>query len=80
MAAAVPNFAWLEVRVSPTEDLNFYNDELFPVQPKLIGSRFPVPDTPGLGIEFNEELAASQTFKFWESPRLYRRDGSLTNW
>lgn len=80
LAAAVANFAWLEVRVSPTENLRFYDDEMFPVQPKLDGSRFPIPDTPGLGVEFNETLAQEQAFKFWEAPRLYRRDGSVTNW
>ncbi|TEU15686.1 MAG: mandelate racemase/muconate lactonizing enzyme family protein [Anaerolineales bacterium] len=79
LAAAVPNFAWLEARVSPTEQrtLNF---DLFPVQPELVGARFPVPDTPGLGVEFNEELAASQSYKFSEAPHLHRRDGSHTNW
>jgi galactonate dehydratase len=80
LAAAVPNFAWLEVRVSPTEELKFYDEELFPIQPKLEGARFPVPDTPGLGVEFNEDLATQQTFKFWEAPHLRRRDGSYTNW
>jgi galactonate dehydratase len=80
LAAAVPNFAWLEVRVSPTEELNFYDEVLFPVQPKLEGSRFLVPDSPGLGVEFNEELATRQTFQFWEAPHLRRRDGSYTNW
>ena len=80
LAAAVPNFAWLEVRVSPTEDLKFYDDDLFPVQPKLDGNWFPVPDAPGLGVEFNEELAQTQEFKFWEPPHLHRRDGSYTNW
>jgi galactonate dehydratase len=80
LAAAVTNFAWLEVRVSPTEELKFYDEEIFPVQPKLEGSRFPVPDTPGLGVEFNEALASQQTFKFWEPPHLRRRDGSYTNW
>ncbi|MBM3241697.1 mandelate racemase/muconate lactonizing enzyme family protein [Candidatus Poribacteria bacterium] len=80
LAAAVPNFAWLEVRVSPTEASGFYDEEIFPVQPKLEGARFVVPDMPGLGVEFNEELAAKQTFKFWEAPHLRRRDGSYTNW
>jgi len=80
LAAAVPNFAWLEVRVSPTENAGRYDDELFPVQPKLEGDRFVVPDAPGLGVEFNEELASEQTFKFWEAPHLRRRDGSHTNW
>jgi galactonate dehydratase len=80
LAAAVPNFAWLEVRVSPTEELKFYDEELFPVQPKLEGAWFPVPDAPGLGVEFNEKLAQTQAFKFWEAPHLRRRDGSYTNW
>src|SRR5712692_8259821 len=51
LAAAVPNFAWLEVRTSPTEQLGFDNAELFPVQPRIEGNRFPVPDLPGLGVE-----------------------------
>jgi galactonate dehydratase len=80
LAAAVPNFAWLEVRVSPTENLGFDNTDLFPTQISFDGSRLVVPDTPGLGVEFNEELAAQQAFKFWEAPHLRRRDGSYTNW
>ena len=80
LSAAVTNFAWLEVRTSPTENLNFYDDDLFPVQPKLDGAFFPVPDAPGLGVEVNEELAQKQAFKFWEAPHLHRHDGSYTNW
>ncbi len=80
LAAAIPNFAWLEVRSSPTENLNFYNDDLFPLQPQQDGARFVVPDVPGLGVEVNEELAQKQAFKFWEAPHLHRRDGSFTNW
>jgi galactonate dehydratase len=79
MAAAVPNFSWVEVRVSPTENLGFDNSEMFPVQLKLEGSRFPVPDGPGLGVEFNEELAKSREFKFAQGTHLHRRDGSYTN-
>ncbi|MCA9839691.1 MAG: mandelate racemase/muconate lactonizing enzyme family protein [Trueperaceae bacterium] len=80
LAAAVPNFSWLEVRTSPTETLKFSDADIFPVQPGLEGSRFPVPDTPGLGVEVNEELIKKQSFKFWEAPRLKKRDGSYTNW
>ena len=79
LAAAVPNFSWMEVRVSPTEQGGFYDEELFPVQIKLEGSRFPVPDGPGLGVDFNEELANEQTFKFSPERFLRRGDGSLTN-
>lgn len=80
LAAAVANFAWLEVRTSPTEKLGFDDSELFPVQPRLDGTRFPVPDAPGLGVEFNETLAARREFQFWEAPHLHRADGSYTNW
>lgn len=80
LAAAVSNFAWLEVRVSPTEDLKAYDQDLFPVQPHLEGNSFPLPTAPGLGVEFNEELAQKQQFEFWEPPHLHRRDGSYTNW
>ena len=80
LAAAVPNFAWLEARRSPTERLGHDDSDLFPVQPVPEGSWFPVTDTPGLGVEFNEELAAEQAFAFSESPHLRRRDGSHTNW
>lgn len=86
LAAAVPNFAWLEVRTTQTENLYYGQDGvneadlLFPVQPRLEGTSFPVPEAPGLGIEFDEKLAQSQTWKFWEAPHWKRRDGSVTNW
>ncbi|MFH1569547.1 MAG: mandelate racemase/muconate lactonizing enzyme family protein [Gemmatimonadota bacterium] len=80
LGAAVPNLAWLEARVSPTEASTSQDAELFPVQLKLEGDRFPVPDGPGLGVEVDEALVAAQAFKFWEAPHLRRRDGSYTNW
>jgi galactonate dehydratase len=79
LAAASPNFAWLEARATPTENWTLDYD-LFPVQPELEGTWFRVPDGPGLGVEFNEELAASRPFQFAEAVHLYRRDGSYTNW
>ena len=80
LAAAVPNFSWLEVRVSPTEQMGFFDDTIFPVQHKLEGSRFVVSDAPGLGVEVNEEYIQRQEFKFAEPPHLRKRDGSVTNW
>ena len=80
LAAAVTNFAWLEIRVSPTEASGHYDEDLFPVQLKLDGASIPVPEGPGLGVEVNEELVTSQTYKFSEPPHLRRRDGSHTNW
>ncbi|MFT5195036.1 MAG: galactonate dehydratase [Cellvibrionaceae bacterium] len=86
MAAATPNFAWLEVRTTQTENLYYGQDGvneadlMFPEQPRLVGNSFPVPDKPGLGVELNEELAKSQEWKFWEAPHYRRNDGSVNNW
>ncbi len=86
LAAAVPNFAWLEVRATQTENL-YYGDTgvdeaaaLFPVRPHLVGNAFPVPTTPGLGVELDEALAQSQMWRFWEAPHWRRGDGSVQNW
>ncbi|MEZ2331283.1 mandelate racemase/muconate lactonizing enzyme family protein [Mesorhizobium sp. RCC_202] len=79
LAAAVPNFAWLETR-APERKLGFDNSEFFSVQPRLDGPDYPVSDLPGLGVEVNEAAIQAQSFRFWEAPHLKRRDGSVTNW
>jgi galactonate dehydratase len=79
LAAAVPNFAWLETR-APEAKLGFDNTDFFPVQPRLDGPCYPVSTLPGLGVEVNEHAIAAQSFRFWEAPHLRRRDGSVTNW
>ncbi len=78
LAAAIPNFSWMEIRASPTEE--FFDNSMFPRQLKLKGDRIILPDSPGLGVSFNEEAAQEQKFKFWEAPHLSRTDGSHTNW
>ncbi|MBL8045063.1 MAG: mandelate racemase/muconate lactonizing enzyme family protein [Anaerolineales bacterium] len=86
LAAAVPNFAWLEVRTTQTENLYYGQagideaEALFPAQPRLVGNSFPVPTAPGLGVEIDEKRALAQEWKFWEAPHWKRRDGSVTNW
>jgi galactonate dehydratase len=75
LGAAVPNFAWLEVRAREFT----FSREMFPVQHELDGTSFPLPEGPGLGVEFNEEMV-DEPFRFWEAPHLHRRDGSYTNW
>lgn len=79
LAAAVPNFAWLETRV-PEMKLGFDNSDFFPVQPRLDGPDYPVSDLPGLGVEVNEKAVRAESLRFWEAPHLKRRDGSVTNW
>jgi len=79
--AAVPNFSWLETRVSPAESgLNGVDADIFPVHLELEGACYPVPDRPGLGVEVNEDLLKTQSFKYASPPHLKRRDGSVTNW
>lgn len=80
MAAACPNFSWLEEMNTPAQHMGTNDPDFYPVQPKLEGPRYPVLDTPGLGIEFNEALALEREFKPINIPRLFRNDGSLTNW
>ena len=80
MAAAIPNFAWLECRSSPAEQLGFDSSEIFPTQVRLEGTFYPVPDAPGLGVEVDETAIGKQSFRFSEPPHLRRSDGSYTNW
>lgn len=80
MAAACPNFAWLEEVHTPADNPGFDNPAYYPLQPKLEGPRYPVPATPGLGVDFNEEMALKEGFIPVETPRLKRGDGSYTNW
>ncbi len=80
-SAAVANFAWLETRVNPGDlYAGGETDDVFIQQPRLQGTVYPVPDTPGLGIEIDEKALIRESFKFWEAPHLKRRDGSVTNW
>ena len=78
MGLAVPNFAWLEIRESPTETTGRYDAEVYPVQPELRGNKVFVRDQPGLGIEVDEAALAGE-FDFVEPPHLHRADGSHTN-
>ncbi len=56
-------------------------EDLFPLQiPYERGYLLP-PQSPGLGIAFNEYVAqASYGFQWQNSPQLRRKDGSFTNW
>jgi galactonate dehydratase len=79
LCAAVNNVAWMEIRSSPTEELGFYDKELFPVQCRQEGPRLWVPDGPGLGVELDEKLAATREYQTPRTVHLRRRDGSITN-
>jgi len=80
LAAAVPNFSWLEIRRSPTEQGAYYDSVLFPAQPEAHGDRIVVPEAPGLGVDVDEDAVRRQSFSYWEAPHFRRPDGSVTNW
>jgi galactonate dehydratase len=80
LGAAAPNFSWFEVLMVPDEGRSQYHDDAFPLQPKLEGSRFPVPTAPGLGVEVDEAFVRQQSFRYYEPAHLRKRDGSKTNW
>ncbi|MRI00086.1 mandelate racemase/muconate lactonizing enzyme family protein [Kriegella sp. EG-1] len=80
LAAACSNFSYLEEVNTPAQYMGTNAPEFYRVQHKLHGARYHISDTPGLGVDFNEELAKRQEFKLVDIPRLYRNDGSLTNW
>ena len=82
LAAAVPNFSWLEVWRAPPRDSDYIGYDLVPGQPLLEGTGFAVPDTPGLGVTFDEDLATRNEFEFqfWEPPHRRRRDGAFHSW
>ena len=58
-----------------------YATDLFPVQIEWDAGYAWCPDVPGMGVDFNEELAESRIVDptGW-TPQLRRNDGALTNW
>jgi len=79
LAAAAANVAWMEIRNSPTEALGFADPDYFPVQCQQDGPRLLVPETPGLGVEVDEERVTREVFAPGRTIHLRRRDGSITN-
>lgn len=80
LAAAVPNFAWLEYNRSKFRPVPQIELDLFPNAPVLEAASFAVSDAPGLGLDVDERLLGREEFRFWNPPVLRRRDGSFTNW
>ena len=58
-----------------------YATDLFPKQIEWEGGYAWCPDEPGMGVDFNEELALNSIVDptGWP-PQLRRNDGSFTNW
>lgn len=80
LIAANSNVAYLEEINTPVASPGNNDPKYFPLQPKQEGPRYKVPDTPGLGVEVNEDLLKECEFQKHDIPRLIKRDGSVTNW
>jgi len=80
LAAAIANFSHLESRESPAETLPTDDAAVFTSRLRIKGNGFPLPTAPGLGVEVDEAVLREMKLKFWEAPRLWRSDGSYTNW
>lgn len=80
LAAAIPNFSYLESRDSPVEKLPTSDGGVFTQRLHLQGNGYPVPTTAGLGVEVDEEVLKEMAVRLWEPPRLWRSDGSYQNW
>ena len=80
MAAATALFCATETHQTSNAGGAFHDARLFPVQPMLEGTSYPVPMAPGLGIEVDEAALAHAEAAAWEPPHLRRSDGGYTNW
>lgn len=80
LLAASSNVFALEEINTPIDQTGTNDKSFYAEQPVLNGNSYTVLDSPGLGVSFNEKLAIKQEFKLNEVPRLYRKDGSFTNW
>ena len=76
--SAISNMTWLELNPYDGDMTDF--DRYFVNRPLINGNFFDVIEKPGLGIDVNEDLIKDLDFKYWEAPRLIKRDGSYTNW
>ncbi len=70
LAAAIPNFLVLEYRPDPKDDVV--------VEPMEVKDGYiAVPDTPGIGVELDEEKARSYVYSPGPVGTLTRNDGSV---
>ena len=55
-------------------------EDVFPQQLIFKDGYWCIPDTPGLGVTFDEDAALKRGEVVWDTPMLRRSDGALTNW
>lgn len=67
LSAAIPNFVCLETYANHMPAIR---DEVFTRQPEIANNYYPVLDTPGLGVEIDEEKITGLALSAWG----YRKD------
>ncbi len=78
LCAAINNFAQLEYS---HRNAAAWAHDVFPTFPTIAGTAFPLPTAPGLGVTFDQAVAAEKyPFGYWDAPKWQRRDGQFTNW
>ena len=76
VAASVPNFALLEMKV---DDVPWRNQLLTrPILPE--NGYFAIPDGPGLGIEVDWDVVRAHPYQAQDLPRARNEDGSVAIW
>lgn len=72
--ACIPNFLIQECNVD--FDTPFIQD-LFPGRPKIEDGHLLLPETPGLGVTFNEEAAEKYPYRPFDRPVIIRPDDGI---
>ena len=72
-AASTQNFLILEYKA----DDDPVRSDIVDAPMKLVDGYVEIPETPGLGIDLNEEAMAKYPYKSWHRPFNFGRDGAL---
>jgi len=73
---STPNFGIQEQLRHPGTILR----DVIDPQMTMTGGRMHIPETPGLGIDIDVDVARASTVEFRPPPRLRHDDGSVANW
>lgn len=73
---AINNYAWMEI----IPGINEAGLDIFPVRLERNGAYYPLPQRPGLGVEFDEAAALLHPHSRRDMPHFHKPDGSHTNW
>ena len=71
---AISNFLIQEVNTDVTSPLNM---DLFSHMPIVAGGWIEMTGAPGIGVEFNEEVAGDHPPRDWDRPVIIEADGSI---